>query len=233
MCPTAPAFRGPLRCHLLHFNGLGRGWGGVCSVFAWLLRTLLLMRRPARLGAERRRFRDQRQRQPPHSRRNHQGSHFHQARGHLRRRRPGARLQLSVEHGLLRRHQDSARADAQGLAADLPGERKADDPRNHATSATSSVSRQRHPRPLQAGQSRPGGGEPVRSHAHQEGGSFHQRTALRTRTAVRHDSHRSAADSSGRGGHHVRDQGRAEGQGRQDQVRGQQEHQVADSARRR
>ena len=39
------------------------------------------------------------------------------------------------------------------------------------------------------------------------------------------DPHRSATDSSGRGGHHVRGEGRPEGQSRQDHIRGQQEHQ--------
>ncbi len=44
-----------------------------------------------------------------------------------------------------------------------------------------------------------GGGEPVRSHAAQESGSFHQEPAFRAWPAVRHDPHGSAADSSRRG----------------------------------
>ena len=146
------------------------------------------------------------------------------------RRRPGARLQLSVEHGLLRRHQDPAGADAEGLAPDLSGEGKADDPRDPLRRPEFGFD-QRRSRSLQAGQSRPGGREPVRSHAHQEGGSFHQGPALGARPAVRHDPHGSAADSSGGGRHYVCGEGRTEGQGRQDQVRRQQEHQDANSAR--
>ncbi len=182
------------------------------------------------VGAERRHFGDQRQRQPPHSRRDHPGPHFHQGRGCLRSGRPGARLQLVVEHRLLRGHQDPAGANAQGLAHDRPGEGKADDPHNRLRRRQFGF-QQRHPRPLQAGQSRPGGREPVRSHPHQESGSLHQGPAVRTRAPVRHDPHRSAADSSRRGRHYVRGQGRAEGQSRQDQVRRQQEHQFAHSAR--
>ena len=130
MCPSAPAFRGPRRCHLLHFNGFGREWGGVCCSLSLALATLLVATAEPGLGADRRHFGNQCQRQPPHSRRDHQGSHLHQAGGCLRRGRAGARLQFSVEHRLLRRHQVPAGADAQGLAPHLPGEGKADDPRN-------------------------------------------------------------------------------------------------------
>ena len=74
------------------------------------------------------------------------------------------------------------------------------------------------------------GGESVRPDESQESGSDDQRPAGGTRAPVFHDPDRSAADSAGRDRDHVCDQRRSQGQGRQDQVRGQQERQYANPA---
>ena len=163
---------------------------------------------------------DSRHRQPAHSQGNHPRPPVYPRRRHLRSDLHRARLQLALEHRLLRRPAHRARGHGKGHHSRHLCPRKAEYPRDQLQGPQLGLGLRR-PRPLQEGEGRPLGREPVRPLQDQARRDGHQGAAGRARPPVRHHQDRGQDHSAGLGAGELQHQGRPGSEGGPDQVRRQ------------